>query len=80
MMKKDLCFKCGKPGHRARDPQFHPKQQRGGYTPLQQPPQKMKGKELHTHIRSLLAQMEDEDKEEFFKDAEKEVFKSGELN
>ena len=34
----------------------------------------MKGKELHTHVRSLLAQMEDEDKEEFFKDAEKEGF------
>ena len=38
-MKKGLCFKCGKPGHRARDPQFHLEQQRGAYIPLQQPPQ-----------------------------------------
>ena len=50
-MKKGLCFKCGKPGHRARDPQFHLEQ-----------------------VRSLLVQMEEEDKEEFFKDAEKEGF------
>ena len=74
MMKKGLCFKCRKPGHRARDPKFYPEQQQGGYILLQRPPQKMKGKELHTHVRSLLAQMEEEDKEEFFKDAEKEGF------
>ena len=73
-MKKGLCFKCGKPEHWAWDPQFHPEQQRGGYVPLQRPPEKMKGKELHTHVRSLLAQMEEEDKEEFFKDAEKEGY------
>ena len=40
----------------------------------------MKGKELHTHIRTLLAQMEEEEKEEVFNDASKEGFKSGELN
>ena len=74
MMKKGLCFKCGKPGHRARDPQFHLEQQRGGYTPLQQPLQKMKGKELHMHVRTLLAQMEEEEKEEIFNDASKEGF------
>ena len=26
MTKKGLCFKCGKPGHRAKDPQYHPEQ------------------------------------------------------
>ena len=74
MMKKGLCFKCGKPGHRAKDPQYHPEQQRGGYTSLQRPPQKMKGKELHTHVRMLLAQMEAEEKEDLFNDASKEGF------
>ena len=73
-MKKGLCFKCGKPGHRARDPQFHPEQQQGRYTPLQWPPQKMKRKELHMHVRTLLAQMEEEEKDEFFSDASKEGF------
>jgi hypothetical protein len=34
----------------------------------------MKGKELHAHVRALLAEMGDEDKEEFFEDASKEGF------
>jgi hypothetical protein len=34
----------------------------------------MKGKELHAHVRALLAQMEEEDKNEFFDDAAKEGF------
>ena len=37
-------------------------------------PQKMKGKELHAHVRALLAQMDEDDKEEFFSDAEKQGF------
>ena len=37
-------------------------------------PQKMKGKELHAHIRALLTQMEEDDKEEFFADAKKTGF------
>ena len=37
-------------------------------------PQKMKGKELHAHVRALLAQMEEDDKEEFFADAKKQGF------
>ena len=32
------------------------------------------GKELHAHVRALLAQMEEDDKEEFFADAEKQGF------
>ena len=36
----------------------------------------MKGKELHAHVqvRALLAEMEDEDKDEFFADAAEEGF------
>ena len=40
----------------------------------------MKRKELHMHVRMLLAQMEEEEKDEFFSDASKEGFKSGELD
>ena len=36
--------------------------------------QKMKGKELHAHVRALLACMEEDDKELFFSDAEKQCF------
>ena len=37
-------------------------------------PQNMKGKELHAHVRALLARMEEGDKEEFFADAGKQGF------
>ena len=37
-------------------------------------PQKMKGKELHAHVRGLLARMDEDDREEFFANAEKQGF------
>ena len=37
-------------------------------------PQKMKGKELRAHNKTLLAQMEEDDKEEFFADSKKTGF------
>ena len=71
-MKKGACFKCEKYRHLTRDCTEVKK----AYTPKQTPntPQKMKGKELHVHVRALLAQMEESDKEEFYNDAAKEGF------
>ena len=43
-------------------------------------PQKMKGKELYAHVRALLAQIEEDDKEEFFADAKKQGFWLGDLD
>ena len=34
----------------------------------------MNAKELYAHIRSLMAQMDDEEKEKFYDEAEKEGF------
>ena len=51
-----------------------PQKKKRLYTPPQNTPQKMKGKELSAHIWTLLAQMEDADKEEFFDDAAKSGF------
>ena len=69
LMKKGACFKCEKYGHLCTE-------EMKAYTPkqTQNTPQKMKGKELHAHVRALLAQMEEADKEEFYNDAAKEGF------
>ena len=40
----------------------------------------MKGKELSAHIWTLLAQIEEADKEEFFDDTDKSGFLLGELD
>ena len=67
LMRKGACFICKEPGHLAQD---NKKQMEKG----NDLPQKMKGKEFHAHVRALLAQMEEDDKEEFFADAEKQGF------
>ena len=64
LMRKGACFICEEPGHLAQD---HKKQMEKG----NDMPQKMKGKDLHAHVRALRAQMEEYDKEEFFADAGK---------
>lgn len=66
LMKRGACFNCKTVGHLSKDCPNRKKK----FTP----PQKMKGKELHAHVRALLAEMEDQDKEEFFEDAAKEGF------
>jgi hypothetical protein len=70
LMKKGACFICRMIGHISRD---CPQKKKKNPPP---PPtnQKMKGKELHAHVRALLAQMEEEDKDEFFADAAEEGF------
>lgn len=75
-MKKGLCFGCGKHGHLNRD---CPDKKKGrSYTPnpstSSNAPRKMNAKELSAHIRSLTALMDEEEKEEFYNEAEKEGF------
>ena len=73
LMRRGTCFICKIIGHLSRD---CPQKKKRLYTPPQNlnTPQKMKRKELSAHIRTLLAQMEDADKEEFFDDAAKSGF------
>ena len=72
-MRKGACFICKESGHLAQD---HKKQMEKGNNLLQ----KMKGKELHAHVKALLARMEEDDKEEFFANAKKQGFSLGDLD
>ena len=69
MMKKGLCFWCEKPGHLSRD--CLNKKTGTTYSP---PTKKMAAKELYTHIQSLTALMNDEERVEFYREAKKEGF------
>ena len=69
MMMKGLCFGCKKLGQLSQNcPNKMPKT-----LPLQSQ-KKMKERELPAHIRSLLAQMEENNVNDFFNNAKKEGF------
>ena len=53
-------------------PKEEPRSQ--GRAPPPPPQKKWKGKELHAHIKALIAQMEDDDANTFFEEAAKEGF------
>jgi hypothetical protein len=71
MMRSGLCFGCKKPGHISRNCPNRNKKE-APTTPL--PSRKMMGKELHTHVRALIADMEEEEVTEFFKEADGQGF------
>ena len=80
LMRKGLCFRCRKAGHLSRD---CPKKKGKAAvsqstptisTPTPATPKKMMAKELTAHIRSLMALLNDEEKTEFYDEAEKEGF------
>ena len=75
LMRKGLCFRCKKPGHLSCDCP-----DKKGKTPTTQTPvsmstpKKMTAKELTAHIRSLTALLDENEKNEFYDEAEKEGF------
>ena len=81
-MRKGLCFKCHKPGHRSNKckegtstttntaPKTPP-----AYSPnIATTSKKMTPREIYTHIRSLTAAMNEDEKEELDQLAEEEGF------
>ena len=70
MMRKGQCFGCGKQGHLSRNCPDKKKTILNN-NDMQK---KMKGKELHAHIRSLTALMDEEEKEKFYDEAEEKGF------
>ena len=77
-MKKGLCFQCKKAGHLSRDcPEKKGKAVAAPSTtstPTPATPKKMTAKELTAHIRSLTALLNEDEKTEFYDEAEKEGF------
>ena len=69
-MKKGACFRCKKPGHLSKD---CPTKNKTIGIP-QEVQKKMTPREMYKHIRSLTAQLNEEEKTEFFKEAEEEGF------
>ena len=86
LMKKGLCFRCRKAGHLSWDcPEKKGKAvapQSTAATPAPTPatPKKMTAKELMAHIQSLTALLNDNEKMEFYDEAEREGFWYGELD
>ena len=75
MMKIGQCFNCGKMGHLSRDcDEKKKKLTTSPSPPTYTPPKKMTPKELYTHIRSFTTQMNEDEKEQFYQEAEKEGF------
>ena len=84
VMKKGLCFGCGKQGHLSRDcltkkrptTSSTPPSYASMWAPVSTNTQKkkMSGKELYTHIQSLTVQMDEEEKEKILNEVEEEGF------
>jgi hypothetical protein len=78
-MKEGLCFRCRKPGHISKD---CPLKRTGNVQTLPRPstttsttpPKKMKGAELVAHIRSLTANLDKEERQDFLDLAEEAGF------
>jgi len=71
-MENGLWLKCEKKGHLGRDcpPEEDKKKAPVAYFSLR----KMNGKDTHTHIKALVALMDEDEKEALFKAAEEEGF------
>ena len=66
LMKEGKCFNCEQAGHLGKD---CPKKEK-----KQEQKKKMDGKQLYTHIRALYKDMDEEEQEEFMKEAEQAGF------
>ncbi|PPQ83002.1 hypothetical protein CVT26_011326, partial [Gymnopilus dilepis] len=65
---KGLCYKCGEKGHLIKDcPKWKNE-------PNKNSPRKMKGRELYTHIKAMMTDLSEAEKEEIYQLGEKEGF------
>jgi len=71
-MKNGLCFKCEKKAHLRRD--CPPEDDKKKAPVASFSPKKIKDKDTHTHIKALVALMDEDENEALFKAAEEEEF------
>jgi hypothetical protein len=69
-----ICFNCGRPGHFAQDCKQPKKKKKGNFSKMFRPKKCFRPKELHSHVQALLNEMDDEEQEEFYIEAEREGF------
>ena len=68
LMKEGKCFKCRKLGHLAKDCPSNPNKKK------EEEPKKWQGKKLYSHIRNIYQDMDEDEKEEFLKEAQEAGF------
>ena len=69
LMKEGKCFCCRKTGQLAKDCPDKRDQKK-----KKEPKKKWEGKKLYTHIRNIYQEMDEEDRDEFLKQAEEMGF------
>ena len=68
LIKEGKCFHCRKTGHLVKDCPDKGNQKK------KEEPKKWEGKKLYTHIRNIYQEMDEEERDEFLKQAEETGF------
>ena len=69
LMKEGKCFRCKKTGHLVKDCP-----EKGDHKKKEELKKKWEGKELYTHIRNIYQEMDEEERDEFLKQAKETGF------
>ena len=80
LMKEEKCFICQKTGHMAKDhkkndfSQKQWKEEASKYERVENPKKKWEGNALYAHVRSMIAELDTEEKEKFWEGAKDSGF------